>query len=197
MMCQMPASYPLAATVVADSGGEAARRERFRAVYGASYRPLLGYALRRTATEQDAADVVAETFTTAWRRLDEMPGGDEARLWLYGVARRALANQRRADRRRERLGERLAAEAVPAPAGDSVGNDGLAGVDAAFRSLRPQDREILALVAWEELGATEIGAVLGCSANAARIRLHRARRRFAAALKHGAANDSLARGEHE
>jgi RNA polymerase sigma-70 factor (ECF subfamily) len=34
---------------------------------------------------EDAADVVAETFLVAWRRLDSVPGGDEARLWLYAV----------------------------------------------------------------------------------------------------------------
>jgi RNA polymerase sigma-70 factor (ECF subfamily) len=43
--------------------------------------------LRRTDNADDAADVIAETFLTAWRRLDEIPAGDQARLWLYGVAR--------------------------------------------------------------------------------------------------------------
>jgi DNA-directed RNA polymerase specialized sigma24 family protein len=193
---QMTARPPLPAVVVANGGAEAARRERFRVVYDANYRRLLGYAIRRTETEQDAADVVAETLTTAWRRLEDVPPGDEARLWLYGVARRALANQRRGERRRKRLDERLAAVSVsaitrgPGPDGGDVG-----AVDAAFRALRAQDKEILALVAWEELDAAEVGAVLGCSPNAARIRLHRARRRFAAALAGGAAGESLRRGE--
>ena len=82
------------------------RRDRFQAMYGANYHRVLGYALRRAGRE-DAADVVAETFVVAWRRLDEMPEGDGARLWLYGTARRVLANQRRATRRRERLAERI------------------------------------------------------------------------------------------
>jgi RNA polymerase sigma factor (sigma-70 family) len=180
----MTAGQPLAAAVAADSGREADRRERFRVVYDANYRRLLGYAIRRTETEQDAADVVAETFTTAWRRLEDIPQGDEARLWLYGVARRVLANQRRGERRRERLGERLAALNVSTATGEPD-PDEAGAVDAAFRALRAQDREILGLVAWEELDAAEIGAVLGCSANASRIRLHRARRRFAAALERG------------
>ncbi|MFG2049725.1 RNA polymerase sigma factor [Micromonospora sp. NPDC048935] len=55
----------------------------------------------------DAADVVAETFLVAWRRRQDMPVGGEARLWLYGVARRVLANQHRGGVRRQRLGERL------------------------------------------------------------------------------------------
>jgi DNA-directed RNA polymerase specialized sigma24 family protein len=50
--------------------------------------------------------VIAETFLTAWRRLDDVPAGDEARLWLYGVARRMLANQRRGARRRSSLADR-------------------------------------------------------------------------------------------
>jgi RNA polymerase sigma factor (sigma-70 family) len=191
----MTASQPLAAALDADSGGEADRRDRFRVLYDANYRGLLGYAIRRTETEQDAADVVAETFTTAWRRLEDVPPGDEARLWLYGVARRVLANQRRGERRRERLGERLAALNVSTTTGEPDPESDAGAVDAVFRALRAQDREILALVAWEGLDAAEIGAVLGCSTNASRIRLHRARRRFAAALKSVAPCGSLRRGE--
>src|SRR5918999_3175285 len=79
------------------------RRTRFRTVYEANYHRVLGFVLRRTANREDAEDVVAETFLTAWRRLEQMPAGGEARLWLYGVARRALANQQRGERRRVRL----------------------------------------------------------------------------------------------
>ena len=76
------------------------RRSRFEAVYEAYHGPILGYVLRRTATPDDAADIIAETFLTAWRRLEEMPPGPEARLWLYGVARRVLANHHRGERKR-------------------------------------------------------------------------------------------------
>jgi DNA-directed RNA polymerase specialized sigma24 family protein len=58
------------------------RRDRFRLIYDANYAPLLGYALRRGRTVEDAADIVAETFLVAWRRLDDIPAGDEARPWL-------------------------------------------------------------------------------------------------------------------
>src|SRR5215472_12223538 len=68
------------------------RQVRFEALYTANHAPILGFALRRTASPDDAADILAETFLTAWRRLDELPAGDDARLWLYGVARRVLAN---------------------------------------------------------------------------------------------------------
>ena len=89
---------------------DSSRRERFSALYADCYPRLLGYALRRTHTVEDAADVVAETFLVAWRRLEHVPPGDEARLWLYGVARRVLANQRRGERRRDRLEVRLLLE---------------------------------------------------------------------------------------
>jgi RNA polymerase sigma-70 factor (ECF subfamily) len=68
---------------------------------------ILGYALRRSGDPDDAADVVAEAFLIAWRRLGEVPPGDEARLWLYGTARHVLPNQDRGARRRDRLTERL------------------------------------------------------------------------------------------
>src|SRR3954463_3427484 len=73
---------------------------RFEALYTATYEPILGYALRRCSSPHDAADVVAETFSIAWRRFDDIPSGDSARLWLYGVARRVLANHRRGEKQR-------------------------------------------------------------------------------------------------
>jgi RNA polymerase sigma-70 factor (ECF subfamily) len=168
--------------MTAASEPEISRRARFRAVYDANYHRVLGYALRRAATREDAEDVVAETFLTAWRRLEEVPGGSGARPWLYGVARNALANQRRAERRRGRLWGLLQAEPAAAWHGAKA-DDELASVAAAFARLKGGDRELLALAAWEELDAGEIATVLGCSRNAARIRLHRARRRLTSELR--------------
>jgi DNA-directed RNA polymerase specialized sigma24 family protein len=155
---------------------ERKRRERFTTIYESNYHRLLGYALRRTS-EDVAADVVAEVFLVAWRRLEEVPREDEARLWLYGVARRVLANHERSRRRRVRLSERVSRERIVEFA---AGPPGAAA--EAFARLRRDDRELLALVAWEGLDAGEIAQVYGCSRNAARIRLSRARRRFAREL---------------
>jgi RNA polymerase sigma factor (sigma-70 family) len=160
-------------------------RRRFEELYAAHRAQILGYALRRTPDPQDAADVLAETFLIAWRRLDDVPGGAEARLWLYGVARRVLANHHRSARRRSalnldlagRLRSDLAAHRVPEHDGD------LTAVAGAFRDLPDGDRELLALVGWEGLDHGEIATVLGCSRNAVRVRLHRARRRFARELQ--------------
>src|SRR5436190_2962379 len=60
---------------------------------------ILGYAVRRVGAA-DAHDLTAETFAIAWRRLYSVPGGDDARLWLYSTARKVIANHRRGERRR-------------------------------------------------------------------------------------------------
>jgi RNA polymerase sigma-70 factor, ECF subfamily len=165
---------------VSATAPEGARRDRFTAIYESNYHRILGYALRR-ASDDEAADVVAETFLVAWRRLNEVPEGDEARLWLYGTARRVLANRRRAQRRRERLAARVRTELEPTIEPDPLA-PGASSAAAAWRRLRPEDRELLALVAWEGLDSREIAQVYACSSNAVRIRLHRARRRFAREL---------------
>lgn len=158
---------------------EAQRQRAFEALYADTADAVFRYALRRTGREADADDVVAETFAIAWRRLADLPARREL-PWLYGVARRVLANHRRGLRRRVQLSSRL--EALPRPSvefeGDLVGRAEADVVLAAMAELRPKDREILLLAAWEGLSHAEIGTVLGCSENASAIRLHRARQRL-------------------
>ena len=154
-------------------------RSRFTAIYDEHYHRVLGYALRRLRRD-DAQDVVAETFAVAWRRLEKVPEGDETLYWLYATARRVTANHLRAERRRRSLGTAAAAELVTATA--EVSETPPPRAAAALRSLSADDRELLLLLAWEGLDAGGVARTLGCSRNAARIRIHRARRRFAAAL---------------
>jgi RNA polymerase sigma-70 factor (ECF subfamily) len=155
---------------------------RFEEIYGSSYGPLLGYALRRCLDPEDAADVVAETFMVAWRRIEEVPRGGEAKLWLFGVARKVLANQRRGERRHEQRTAALRAELAASPLVAEPPAEGLSQVGRVFRALSDDDRELLSLVAWELLDPGQIAKTLGISRNAARVRLYRARRRFARAL---------------
>ena len=82
-------------------------RERFTALSAAHVTAVLGFVARRCDTPVDAADVTADVFVVAWRRIAVIPAGDGARLWLYGVARHALANQHRGETRRGRLGQAL------------------------------------------------------------------------------------------
>ena len=157
---------------------------RFRRLFDDTERDLLGYAVRRVSRPEDAADVVAETFLVAWRRLDDVPQGAEARLWLYGVARRQLANQRRGQLRRSQLVDRLRAElpGALAAAGGAGEDERAVDVRAALARLGDEDRELLMLSSWEELSPGEIATVLGLPAVTLRSRLHRARKRLRAEL---------------
>lgn len=138
---------------------------------------VLAYSSRRTRSLADAEDVAAETFVVAWRRLDDAPAN--VLPWLYGIARRTLANQRRANQRRISLLARLALHRS-APPMETTPTDNPA-LEALAR-MRPDDQELLRLVAWEGLDHAEISSVIGISVNAVAIRLHRARQRFARIL---------------
>jgi RNA polymerase sigma-70 factor (ECF subfamily) len=156
------------------SKSEPERRRRFDALFASYNSDIVAYCTWRAASASDAQDAVAEVFLTAWRRLDELPEGDAARVWLYATARRVIANQRRASRRRLALQERLAQQ----PTADASGDREHALVHDALRRLGPRDREILLLAEWEGLSPAEIAGVMGCLTVTARGRLHRARRRF-------------------
>lgn len=152
------------------------RRARYEAVFREVYEPLQRYVRRRVAPAA-ADDVVAEALTVLWRRLDEVPQ-DAVLAWSYGIARRCVANQHRSDGRRTNLIERMKAD-VATPTG-GPGDDPL--LDIALSALPEADRELLHLWAWEGLQPREIAVVLGVSANAVSIRLHRAKQQLGAQL---------------
>jgi RNA polymerase sigma factor (sigma-70 family) len=155
--------------------------------YRTSGTAVLGYAIRRAASREDALDVVAETFATAWRRRADMPTvPEEIRPWLFGIARRCLANAARSSSRAGRLGARLAEAfadvVVPDPSTLHEHRAESRQVHAALALLSADDRELVTLVAWEGLSPTEAATVLGLPAGTVRVRLHRARLRLRAAL---------------
>ena len=152
--------------------------DRFQAVYRAHAHSVLGYALRRAQDADDAADVFAETFLVAWRRLDDIPSDDDTRPWLFGVARKALANQRRGNLRRNRLTERLGKDLASAVL--VVDNDAPIHhvIHEALQRLSEDDRETLRLTSWEGLGTGELAVFWGIPSSTARSRLYRARTRF-------------------
>jgi len=154
------------------------RQERFRELYSAHVDAVLGYSLRRVGRPEDAGDIVSETFLVAWRRLADVPEGEGARLWLYGVARRTLANHRRGEGRRTALGERLRHDLSSTVPDHAFAVTEQETVRAALGRLADRDREILELAAWEELEPREIAEVLGISAVAVRSRLSRSRARL-------------------
>ena len=151
---------------------------RFRALYAQAYGPLRRWAQHRGITGADADDIVAETFTIAWRRFDDVPA-DAAIPWLYGVARNVARNHARRERKHAALRVVAPRDAV-VPAPDEPSDTSM--LRAALASLRDDDREVLRLVAWDGVDAAQLPVALGCSAGAARVRLHRARQRFAEAV---------------
>jgi RNA polymerase sigma factor (sigma-70 family) len=181
---------------------EAGRRRRFNTLFASYGAHIVAYCGWRAGSASDAQDAAADVFLAAWRRLDEVPEGDAARVWLYATARRVLANQRRSSRRRAALQERLAGE--PAPSADDLpALDGEAAlVHDALRRLGARDREVLLLSEWEGLTPAQIATVLGCLTVTARGRLHRARRRFRALFEELASPEHkrqrfLAKEDHE
>jgi RNA polymerase sigma-70 factor (ECF subfamily) len=146
----------------------------FTRLFEENYRAVRAYALRRVPAES-AADVVQETFLVAWRRGADVPA--EALPWLFGVARRIILREWRASSRRDALHTRVASERTAENDPPAV-RDPAAPLLAAIDRLSPNDREVLALVYWEDLTAPEAATVLGCSAAALRVRLHRARKRL-------------------
>jgi RNA polymerase sigma-70 factor (ECF subfamily) len=153
-------------------------RAAFESMFRAHVGAVHAYALRRSDAAT-ADEVVADTFLVCWRRFDRVP--DDPLPWLYAVARRCLANRLRAGRRQ------AARTAPPAPAAASTADTyeqraRAREVLAALAELPPKEREALQLCAWEGLAPADAARVVGCSAAAFRVRLHRARRRLTAAL---------------
>jgi RNA polymerase sigma-70 factor (ECF subfamily) len=155
--------------------------ERFELLYRQHFRAVLRYTLARVEPES-AKDATAETFLIAWRRLPDVP--DNPAPWLFGVARKVIAGQLRSRSRREALRERLAAADADQDVLSEIGEDVAerAVVRTAFGGLSENDREALMLVAWDGLSAKDAADVLGVTRFAFGVRLHRARRRLAAAL---------------
>ncbi|GAA2660409.1 MULTISPECIES: RNA polymerase sigma factor [Actinosynnema] len=160
------------------------REERFRALHRECYPDLLRFVERRVVGGE-AEDVVASAFLVAWRRLDEVPS--DARPWLFGVARRAMANHRRGVLRRRALDVRVAV--VGESGGEQVdfagGAVALVDLERAWRGLSAADREVLALVAFDGLSGEQAAVVLGCRRTTFAMRLKRARERLASAVGGG------------
>jgi RNA polymerase sigma-70 factor (ECF subfamily) len=152
-------------------------REQFEALYAAHAGAVRAYAMRRGPVA-DADDVVAEVFLIAWRRLQDVPA--DARGWLLAVARRVQSNARRGSSRQEALRARLEHER-PATVGASPPVD--RRVLNALLGLRESDREALLLIAWEGLSNRDAARVLGVRESAFGVRLYRAKRRLACAIR--------------
>lgn len=159
------------------TGRRSSPEEDFRELYAQAYGDVLRFVQRRVHPSH-AEDVAADVFLVAWRRYADLPPDlDGRRAWLFGVARKTLANTRRGEDRRAALAVRIrdASDGVePGTHPDLVA----ARLDLAraWHHLSPAHQEALSLAIWDDLTSAQAGAVLGISATAYRLRLSRARR---------------------
>lgn len=156
-------------------------QQRFILIYRRHHAHVLAFALRRLDADR-AQDVVAETFTTAWRHLNALPTPDPL-PWLYRTAGHAVANERRRLTRQHRLEARMAA--LPGSADFADATERFVDADrvlAGLRRLSVRDQESLLLTCWEDLDIASAATAAGCSTTAMKVRLHRARRRLAQLL---------------
>jgi RNA polymerase sigma-70 factor (ECF subfamily) len=151
--------------------------EHFGGFFADNFDDVWRFARWRSPSSAEADDVAAETFAVAWRRRADIPVGKEARLWLFGVARNVIANQRREVERRGRLHLRLATTAsVPDSYEPSGPSEHI--LWSALAALAEADRELLLMRAWDELDVAEIAMILEISSANVSSRLYKARRRL-------------------
>lgn len=163
--------------------------------------PITLYAVRRCNDPNDVADLVAETFFVALQASGRyVPETDTALPWLFGIARRVLAKQRR--RRagaRRLLIKSTNTELHFTPSEDDAVASAIDAarqgplLELALARLTNGEREVLELVAYDGLSPSEVAGVLDLSPNAARLRLSRARRHIRQILEPPTGQEAEAR----
>lgn len=142
---------------------------------------ILAYFLHRVASKEDAADLTSETLLQAWRSRRRMPAAiDEARLWLFGVARNVQRHHWRSIRTRDDLTRRLIETLDQAPA---AGADAGLDVRRAVESLPAAQAELIRLVHWDDLTIEDAARLLRIPASTARSRYSRAKELLREALR--------------
>jgi RNA polymerase sigma-70 factor (ECF subfamily) len=159
-------------------------QQRFRELYDRTYNRIYAFVLRRVA-EEAVADIVSETYLAVWRRIRDVPRDPRAAdAWVFRTANHVLSNSRRGTRRRTALVDRVLRQRPVVDRTDpSSVSDVDTKLDRAFEQLRPKDREILLFKYWDELDTDQIARIMGCSKNAAAIRLTRAQQALRSAFE--------------
>ena len=154
--------------------------ERFADLFD-RHAPHIYRYLARRAGRQVADDLVAETFLAAFAKRERYDlRYADARPWLYGIATNLVGQHRRDEARQYRISQAAVAEPeVPGPA-DQVAADVTAQamrplLEWALAALPAGDRDVLLLIAWEQLTYKEVAQSLAIPVGTVRSRLNRAR----------------------
>lgn len=141
---------------------------------------ILRYFARRVGADE-ASDLVAETMMAAWRRAASLPPEHEqARMWLFGIARNVLANAQRSERRRLRLANRLR---LLVTGGDGPAPDQGVEVRDAIERLPADQADVVRLVHWDGFSLAEVAQMLDEPPTTTRSRYARAKESLRRALE--------------
>jgi RNA polymerase sigma-70 factor (ECF subfamily) len=160
--------------------------ERLTRLYHETREDLLAFIARRSATAEDAADCLAETYRVAWEKRTRLPADPEARPWLFGVARNAIREERRRGGRRAATSTALVAAAERSYVETTPEQSALR---AAMAKLSALDREILLMLSADGLASHEVATILKLSPTAVRSRAVRARTKLRKQLASGDSDD--------
>lgn len=141
------------------------------------------FATGRLGDAEKAEDVTSETFEAVLRNLGAYRPGTDFEAWLFTIAHRRVTDVfRRRSRRREVALDETVQAAVGGPEEAVLAAERRAEVAGAFRRLRADQQEVLALRVLGGLSATQVGEVLGKSEGAVRVAQHRALRSLREAM---------------
>ena len=150
-------------------------------------RPLFRLAYRLTANEQDAEDIVQETFLRAFRALERFRPQAQVSTWLYAIASNcAIDALRRRKHRRTDVLDTESHEPVgpePGPERHTAGRELKARVELELARLTEKERVAFSLRHFEDLPIDEIARVMGITTGAVKNNLFRAVRKLREALE--------------
>lgn len=151
--------------------------QAFGTLYERYYDKVMAISRGILIEHEEAADAVQEIFTLVYRHLGRFDRRSRFSTWLFRIAVNRSIQHARSTKHRAKnvpLDEALTQAEITEP---NI-TDGDPLVARVMLQLQPQDRALLTLFYWEELSLNEIAESIGCSVNAAKTRLFRARERF-------------------
>jgi RNA polymerase sigma-70 factor, ECF subfamily len=153
------------------------------ALVRATYNSTYSLAYRLTGNEDDASDVVQDTYLRVWRSLRRFRGDAQFTTWLYRITANSSANllAKRARQRTETLSDDypvIDLRAENDPERRVAGSEDRARIASALAQLPVRLRQVIVLRDIYDLAHGAIAKELGITEAAAKVRLHRARRRL-------------------